>query len=306
MNPLDLLQDPIRMHYQYIFNLMQRYERNLKFFDIRDTDSFNSNHLWISLHIPAETFDENSINLSQISQERDIQRLRRYCIIIGYTEVYERQALEFQKLLKSIKCKEIHLLSTIEQFMSLYYFLSIQFKNIRIHGFPNEIIPKSLYLGSQEHAHNREILEVLGITHILNATKTAASLFPGIQYCRVHVDDNESEKISLFFRRAYDFIEAALSENLQGANNIILVHCAKGKSRSATIVLMYLMRAGELTLEESLKFLKQQRDIIEPNEGFIRELQAFEKNRHRFIRSQSSMKFSAKVNEEIKKLSTNN
>ena len=51
-------------------------------------------------------------------------------------------------------------------------------------------------------------------------------------------------------------------------NDEILVHCAQGKSRSATIVVMYLMRNKQWTFDKAVDYAKKRRDIICINEGF--------------------------------------
>lgn len=280
MNPLLKLQDPQTLDFQYIFNLLQRYKDKIKFFDLRDNISYENFHLPISLHIGQAPNSSLSIDLHQLTKEKELSRLRRYCLIISFTEEYEPLAQSLTDLLTKLKCKEIHVLPNVNIFFERYQFLrepSIQNKDL-----PNEIIPGFLYLGSQQHAHNRDIMEILGITHVLNATRAAANPFSGLKYCRVHVDDHESEKISIYFQKAYDFIDNALEMNIQGKKSILLVHCAKGVSRSATLVMMYLMRAVGFSLTEAFVFIQKQREIIGPNSGFIKELEDFERNNHEF------------------------
>lgn len=48
--------------------------------------------------------------------------------------------------------------------------------------------------------------------------------------------DNDDEKISDLFEEASDFIE-----HVEHSGRKVLVHCFEGKSRSATVVLAYLM-----------------------------------------------------------------
>lgn len=300
MDPLLNLQDSKLLHFQYVFNLLQTYHNQIKFFDIRNTDLFLSSHLNNALHIPIETFANPAVNLEEICREKVLARLRRYCIIIAYSDDVEVQANDFKKLLLDLKCREIHMLPAIDQFLLRYAFLCSDFEGAHVQDFPNEIIPNFLYLGSQEHAHNYNLMEVLAVTHVLNVTRTAANMFPGLHYCRVHVDDNETENISRYFHKAFNFIQTALEENIQGKKNVILVHCAKGVSRSATIVIMYLMRSVGLSLNETMKFLKRHRDIIEPNEGFIKALNEFEVNQHQFSRSYTARNFNRTLDEEIK------
>ena len=283
MNALTNLNDEIAMLYQYVFNLLQRFKDKIKFFDLREMESYNKNHIHISIHMCTENSDFENINLSQITKEKDISRLRRYCLIIGFNNNYHSPAFHLLDLLSNLKCREIHMLPDLSDFLNKYSFLTDEDNFKR--DFPNEIIPNFLFLGSQEHAHNRETLEILGITHILNATRGAANPFSGLKYCRVHVDDSETEKISMYFSKAYEFIDSALIGNLSGKRNIVLVHCAKGVSRSSTLVIMYLMRAVGMCLDEALSFLKKHRDIIEPNGGFMNELREFETNNDEFTKT---------------------
>jgi Dual specificity phosphatase, catalytic domain len=284
MNPIDNLRDQKLLEFQYIFNLLQRFKGKLKFFDMRSSFDYDLNHLRVSLNVQ----DVSLQGISVLSKEKDLSRLRRYCILIGYTRETESLGLGLYDLMVSIKCKELHLVPEINEFMQTYPFLCSAYGNIKIKEFPNEIIPSFLYLGCQEHAHDKNIIEILNITHILNVTKGSPNLFSGLKYCKVHVDDSETEKISVYFHKAFDFIQSAMLENIDGAKNVVLVHCAKGVSRSATIVLMFLMRSCGFSLSEAMDFIKKNRDIIEPNEGFMSELREFERSHNQFVRSQSA------------------
>ena len=51
----------------------------------------------------------------------------------------------------------------------------------------------------------------------------------------------------------------------------ILVHCKQGISRSATLVLSFLMLKRGLTVEESVRIVRQNREI-HPNDGFLSQL----------------------------------
>lgn len=49
-------------------------------------------------------------------------------------------------------------------------------------------------------------------------------------------------------------------------------------SRSATIVVSYIMKKfPEMTTEKALKFVKNKRPIVSPNDGFLRQLKSYEK-----------------------------
>lgn len=50
-----------------------------------------------------------------------------------------------------------------------------------------------------------------------------------------------------------------------------------GVSRSAAVVLGYLMSSNRLSLAEAMEVLRQARPCVKPNEGFLRQLQDYEK-----------------------------
>jgi len=60
-----------------------------------------------------------------------------------------------------------------------------------------------------------------------------------MKYMKCQLDDFEDSDISVFFKSGWEFMENAYSEN---PNNKIFVHCAQGKSRSATMICLFLMK----------------------------------------------------------------
>uniref|UniRef100_A0AC11BFG8 Dual specificity phosphatase 26 n=1 Tax=Ovis aries TaxID=9940 RepID=A0AC11BFG8_SHEEP len=141
----------------------------------------------------------------------------------------------------------------------------------------DEVWP-GLYLGDQEIANNHRELRRLGITHVLNASHSRWRGTPeayeglGIRYLGVEAHDSPAFDMSVHFQAAADFIHRALSQ----PGGRILVHCAVGVSRSATLVLAYLMLYHRLTLVEAIKKVKDHRGII-PNRGFLRQLLALDR-----------------------------
>lgn len=55
----------------------------------------------------------------------------------------------------------------------------------------------------------------------------------------------------------------------------ILVHCNRGRSRSVTIVMLYLIRKYQMTADEACHFVQDKRWFIGPNQGFIQQLKTY-------------------------------
>ncbi|XP_015747930.1 PREDICTED: dual specificity protein phosphatase 19-like [Acropora digitifera] len=129
-----------------------------------------------------------------------------------------------------------------------------------------------LYISSQTGAENFEELKKHNITHILNVGSGIRNAYPlEFKYNTVEILDLPDTNISGHFVALFDFINFGLK------NGAILVHCNAGVSRSATVILGYLMHTERLTLEESMKILKEARPCVKPNEGFLCQLQDYQR-----------------------------
>eukprot|EP00966_Prymnesium_polylepis_P059125 1370351-Prymnesium_polylepis.1 len=137
---------------------------------------------------------------------------------------------------------------------------------------PSEVLPR-LLLGNGESAREPRALQRAGVTHIVNATPDLPNGMPHLRYLRVAVDDSEQTQLRPHFDAVSDFIAGALGEARGGA---VLVHCHQGISRSATLVLAFLMREHRMPLTDAFEFVMQRR-WIRPNPGFLGELQMYEK-----------------------------
>uniref|UniRef100_A0A8C3RXD4 Dual specificity phosphatase 2 n=1 Tax=Chelydra serpentina TaxID=8475 RepID=A0A8C3RXD4_CHESE len=137
-----------------------------------------------------------------------------------------------------------------------------------LRGGPVEILP-FLYLGSCYHSSNKQVLESLGITAVLNVSASCPNHFEGqFRYKSIPVEDNHMAEISVWFQEAIDSVKSS--------GGRVLVHCQAGISRSATICLAYLIQTQRVRLEEAFDFVKQRRGVISPNFGFMGQLLQFE------------------------------
>lgn len=69
-----------------------------------------------------------------------------------------------------------------------------------------------------------------------------------------------------------------LAEEAHQAGMGLLIHCQAGVSRSATIVIAYLMKHTWMTMTDAYKFVKTRRPIISPNLNFMGQLLEFEED----------------------------
>ena len=51
----------------------------------------------------------------------------------------------------------------------------------------------------------------------------------------------------------------------------VFVHCFQGISRSATLVIVYLMMYRKFTVEQAIKKIRKKRPVF-PNDGFLKQL----------------------------------
>ncbi|KAH7360006.1 protein-tyrosine phosphatase-like protein [Pyrenochaeta sp. MPI-SDFR-AT-0127] len=130
----------------------------------------------------------------------------------------------------------------------------------------------NLYIGGMFTLRRREALEQANITHVLSVLRTPLDqdLFRPFKHMVVEVDDVEDEDLLAHFPATNRFIQ----EGLKGGGGV-LVHCAMGKSRSATVVIAYLMQEHGISPSEALSHLRQARSICEPNEGFMKQLELY-------------------------------
>ena len=56
----------------------------------------------------------------------------------------------------------------------------------------------------------------------------------------------------------------------------VLVHCKKGKSRSATCILFYLMQKFKMSMDKALELLKEKREGVDPIPAFLEQAREWE------------------------------
>ncbi|KAJ4817694.1 hypothetical protein LUZ62_030260 [Rhynchospora pubera] len=133
-------------------------------------------------------------------------------------------------------------------------------------AFPSEILRDFLFLGSYDNASRSELLKTIGISHILNTVAACQNLYKNSFTYFVLQDDQ-----NLRFDDAIGFIEQC--EKIKAR---VLVHCMSGKSRSAAVVIAYLMKAKGWRLAQSFQWVKERRPQINLSSGAQQQLVEYE------------------------------
>lgn len=140
---------------------------------------------------------------------------------------------------------------------------------------PTHIID-NIYLGNAYNAAYYYGLKKNNIKMIINVTKEISKYYPEyFTYYQYELYDNNHDNIKDFLDDANKNIKD-FQENKKGN---ILIHCFMGASRSASVVLYYLMKnkinedTNKLyTLNEALIFIKNKRPIVNPTNKLLEDL----------------------------------
>ncbi|BEI80203.1 hypothetical protein CcaverHIS002_0107320 [Cutaneotrichosporon cavernicola] len=170
----------------------------------------------------------------------------------------------------------------------------VWFEDKRFDGFPSRILP-FLYLGNLEHAGNAAMLKSLKITHVVSVGESLLDV--AIDHDPLHgyigsntlaaearagriqvldltdVRDDGNDPLRPVIARACEWMEGA-----RAAGGSVLVHCRVGVSRSASIVMAYLMKYRGMGLMDAYLMTRARRlnVLIQPNLRFFHELFGWE------------------------------
>ncbi|XP_069493684.1 serine/threonine/tyrosine-interacting protein isoform X2 [Ambystoma mexicanum] len=141
-----------------------------------------------------------------------------------------------------------------------------------------EILP-GLFLGPYSSAMKSKLpaLQKCGITHIVCVRQNIEANFvkPNFhqifRYLVLDIADNPVENIIRFFSVTKEFIDGSLQ-----TGGKVLVHGNAGISRSAALVIAYIMETFGVKYRDAFTYVQERRFCINPNAGFVHQLQEYE------------------------------
>lgn len=146
-------------------------------------------------------------------------------------------------------------------------------------------IEPGLYLGDLHSSSDLQILKDSSISALISVTdanlmKWSSSenraLVSEDRHMIIPCFDTDGQDLLTELARICDFIEEHQGAEPQKS---VLVHCTAGVSRSATVVVAYLMRKYRKTMHEAVRVVQKKRKI-RPNANFLAQLAVWEATRY--------------------------
>ncbi|KAJ2157845.1 hypothetical protein GGF46_004208 [Coemansia sp. RSA 552] len=130
---------------------------------------------------------------------------------------------------------------------------------------PQPIMPY-LYLGGEGCALDGGRLDVLGVARVLNVAREVGPGTVNRVYRHMEWDHDEGDLVK-YFEECFGFIDGARQRH-EG----VLVHCQLGVSRSASLVIAYVMRTMRKGFREAYEYVRLRAPCISPNISLISQL----------------------------------
>jgi hypothetical protein len=140
---------------------------------------------------------------------------------------------------------------------------------LKVDIYMNEIIKDKLYLGDMFDANDKDEIKKKNISCIVcvadNLQINNTNL--NVKVYKYDISDDYNCIISLYFDDIGEIINN---------EDIVLVNCAAGISRSSTIVIAYIMKYYNVNLKNTFIGVREKRNRICPNKNFMKNLLEYE------------------------------
>lgn len=129
-----------------------------------------------------------------------------------------------------------------------------------------------LILGGKKHSLDLDYLKSNQIDCILNAAIECQNFFPNqFHYKKIPICDTPNTNLKMYLKDVCDFLEECRSKGKR-----VYVHCYMGRSRSTSCIISYMIKYKGYSYESAYLFIRNLKPDVNPNQGFIKQLKAFE------------------------------
>ncbi|KDR22355.1 dual specificity protein phosphatase 19 [Zootermopsis nevadensis] len=138
--------------------------------------------------------------------------------------------------------------------------------------FQMALVLPGLYMGSQDVIQDADLLQKHSVTHILSLGVKPIIMDETLTHMYIQLLDLPESNLVSNLDQCFAFIDSAIQ-----TGGCVFVHCNAGISRSASVVIAYLMKKQGMSYQQAFLYLKERRTMINPNPGFAQQLKDYEK-----------------------------
>lgn len=131
---------------------------------------------------------------------------------------------------------------------------------------PSTKIINGLYLGSSYNAYDLDHLTSNNINVIINITYEIDNFYENqlrMTYYKFRIHDNNQDDITNILTQTYEIIDRHIRNG-----DIILVHCYMGASRSASVIIYYMMNKYNMTYDNARNYVSSLRPLVNLSHKF--------------------------------------
>lgn len=115
---------------------------------------------------------------------------------------------------------------------------------------------ENLWLGNYKAACNYDLIKEKRINCIMNISEIIIPEYDNVNYHYLRITDSDGRYKSLI-KQMELFVDILRDELLRGKK--VLIHCKQGHHRSASIIVMYLIKYYNINLVDAIRFIKIKR-----------------------------------------------
>ncbi|KAK3083863.1 hypothetical protein FSP39_004313 [Pinctada imbricata] len=246
--------------------------------DARKKNEYNESHV-----VTARKAPKNDKGDFVVPYDAELECKQNIVVYDSNTSTLREEgpALECGRMLYDMGSRnEVKILKGgYEEFSALYPFLRTQKIMFMpkemddLKPYPTEILPGFLYLGNWRQGNAAYIQKDIKIKGHINCCVEAETFFPdpGPQLLHLQVDDDNEADLFSKLQNACVFIDTHKEKK-----EAVLVFSNLGISRSATVILAYLIHHNKWSLKEAYDHVMKCCCTIRPNRGFIQQLSKWE------------------------------